>query len=94
MTVKFTISLPDDLAALVRSQPNTSGYIAEAIRVRQRMDATQAALAAAGIGAPPPGLYEEFDASVAELERRRADPRWKVALDARIAAIAAGEFPA
>jgi hypothetical protein len=94
MTVKFTISLPNDLAALVRSQPNTSGYIADAIRIRQRVDATQAALAAAGIGPIPPEVREQIEASVRELQRRRADPKWRAELDARLAAINAGKFPA
>jgi hypothetical protein len=42
--VKLSISLPDDLAELVKAQPNTSSYIAEAIRLRRDRDVARAAI--------------------------------------------------
>jgi hypothetical protein len=42
--MKLSISLPDELAELVRAQPNASGYIAEAIRLRRDRDIARAAI--------------------------------------------------
>lgn len=84
MTAKFTISLPDDLAEVVRSHGNASGYIAEAVRMRQRLEATRAALAAVGIEDVPREEYERIAGSVAEADARRADPERRRALDARL----------
>ena len=89
--MKLTISLPDDLAALVRSQPNTSGYIAEAIRFRRARDQ---AVAAIGRIRVPSEVRQELEGSVRELERRRSDPAWRSELDARLEAINTGKWPA
>lgn len=88
--MKLTISLPDDLAALVRSQPNTSGYIAEAIRFRRDRDL---AVAAVGRIQVPAEVRAEIEESVRNLERRRADPAWKAELEARLDAINTRRWP-
>lgn len=85
VTTKFTISLPDDLAEHVRSQGNASGYIAEAVRRQRTLDKTRAALVAVGIDEVPPEVYAQMDAEVAELRRRRADPKRRAYLDAKLA---------
>ncbi len=51
MTVKISVSLPDDVAAHLAEQENSSAYIAEAVRQRASRDRTRAALAA--VGCPP-----------------------------------------
>ncbi|GAA1639594.1 hypothetical protein ACFQY4_13450 [Catellatospora bangladeshensis] len=84
MTAKFTISLPDDLAEVVRSGGNASGYIAEAVRMRQRLEATQVALAAVGVHDVPREEYERIARSVAESDARRSDPDRRRVLDARL----------
>ncbi|MEU8075610.1 hypothetical protein AB0B31_09165 [Catellatospora citrea] len=85
MTAKFTISLPDDLAEVVRAQGNASGYIAEAVRMRQRLEATRNALAAVGVEEVPREEYERIARSVVEADARRADPDRRGRLDARLA---------
>jgi hypothetical protein len=42
--MKLSISLPDELADLVKAQPNASSYIAEAIRLRRDRDAARDAI--------------------------------------------------
>jgi hypothetical protein len=87
MTAKFTISLPDDLGEFVRAQPNASRYIAEAVRTRQRLDATRAALAAVGLQEVPGAEYERIIQSVVELDARHAEPGRRRHLDARLDAL-------
>lgn len=88
MTVKLTISLPDELGDFVKAQDNASGYIAEAVRVRQRIDATRAALKAVGVDNVPSEEYARIAASHAELQRRWADPARREYLDQRLAEFA------
>ncbi|HZM79601.1 MAG TPA: hypothetical protein VFC19_28040 [Candidatus Limnocylindrales bacterium] len=85
MTTKFTISLPDDLAEYVRSQGNASGYIAEAVQRQRTIDATRAALAAVGVEEVPREEYERIAADVAEINKRRKDPKRRAQLDAKLA---------
>lgn len=85
MTTKFTISLPDDLAEFVRSKENASGYIADAVRRQQAVDATRAALAAVGINEIPAEEYARIAAEVAAIEKRRAAPGRRAYLDAKLA---------
>jgi len=87
VTTKFTISLPDDLAEYVRSTGNASGYIADAVRRQKAIDITWVALRAAGVHEISPELYAQLDAEVAELRRRRADPKRRAQLDARLAEV-------
>ena len=77
MTVKLTISLPDDLAAIAQSQPNTSAYIAEALRHRVRSDALQRALDQAGIDDIPEEEYARIVREHREIARRRDDPKFQ-----------------
>jgi hypothetical protein len=85
VTTKFTISLPDDLAEYVRAQANASGYIAEAVRRQRTIDATRAALAAVGLDEIPREEYERIAADVAEIKKRRQDPKRREQLDAKLA---------
>lgn len=85
MTAKFTISLPDDLAEAVRAHGNASGYIAESVRMRQRLEATRNALAAVGVDEVPREEYERIARSVVEADARRSDPDRRRQLDARLA---------
>jgi len=85
VTTKFTISLPDDLAEYVRSQGNASGYIAEAVQRQRTIDATRAALAAVGVEEVPREEYERIAADVAEINKRRKDPKRRAQLDAKLA---------
>lgn len=87
MTTKFTISLPDDLAEYVRSQGNASGYIAEAVRRQKAIDVTWTALRAVGVVEVSPEFYAQMDAEVAELRKRRADPKRRAQLDAKLAEV-------
>ena len=48
MTRRFSISLPDDVAAELDHVENASSYIAEAIRLRRRSESTRQVLADAG----------------------------------------------
>lgn len=68
-----------------RSQGNASGDIAEAVQRQRTIDATRAALAAVGIHEVPAEFYAWMDAEVAELRRRRADPKRRAYLDAKLA---------
>lgn len=85
MTVKFTISLPDELGDFVRSQENASGYIAEAVRMRQEIDATRAAISAVGIDEVPAEEYGKLAASYEALRARWNNPERRAQLDATLA---------
>ncbi len=49
MTKRLSISLPDDVAALIESERNVSAYVAEAIRLKNARELTRRALAAIGM---------------------------------------------
>ena len=48
MTRRFSVSLPDDIAAELDRVDNASAYIADAIRLRRRRDTVRAMLPNAG----------------------------------------------
>jgi metal-responsive CopG/Arc/MetJ family transcriptional regulator len=72
MTRRFSISLPDDLAAELDRVDNASAYIAEAIRLRRRSDTTRQVLADAGYQITDDGV-ERMRERVRGLEARRAE---------------------
>jgi Arc/MetJ-type ribon-helix-helix transcriptional regulator len=79
MTRKFSITLPDDLAALLDDQENASAFIADALRhTRQREDA-RAFLARQG--------YHVTDEGVARMHTRLTDKRRAIAVK-----VAAGDL--
>jgi hypothetical protein len=65
MTRRFSISLPDDVAAELDRVDNASGYIAEAIRMRRRRERVRAVLTEAG--------YEITEDGIARMRRRVQD---------------------
>ncbi|MEV6966824.1 hypothetical protein AB0M47_17080 [Hamadaea sp. NPDC051192] len=77
MTVKLTISLPDDLAAIAQAQPNTSAYVAEALRQRVRTEALNQAIEQAAID----DVSEEELAKIIrrhrEVDAMRDDPEFR-----------------
>lgn len=75
--MKLTISLPDDLAAIAQGQPNTSAYIAEALRQRVRSEALQRALDQAGIDEIPPEEYAKIIKRHREIDAMREDPEFR-----------------
>jgi predicted transcriptional regulator len=62
VTRRFSISLPDDIAAELDQVDNASAYVADAIRQRRRRENTRQALANAG--------YEVTDEGVAAMRER------------------------
>lgn len=48
MTQRITVSLPDDIADRVTQEPNTSAYVAEALRQQIEREDTRALLAEHG----------------------------------------------
>jgi hypothetical protein len=70
MTRRFSITLPDELAAELDKTDNASAYIAEAIRLRRRREATRDILAAAGYQITEDGVRRMRE-RVRELEARR-----------------------
>jgi hypothetical protein len=70
MTRRFSISLPDDLAAQLDRVENASAYIAECMRMRRRRDTVNKVLADAGYEITDEGV-ERMRQRVHELERRR-----------------------
>jgi hypothetical protein len=67
MTRRFSITLPDDVAAVLDNVDNASAYIAEALRLRRHRDATRELLAAAG--------YHPTDEGVQRMRERLAANR-------------------
>jgi hypothetical protein len=72
MTRRFSISLPDDVAATLDGVDNASAYIAEAVRLRVRREAARDVLADAGYQITDGGV-RRLRARVRDLERRRSD---------------------
>lgn len=70
MTRRFSISLPDDVAAELDHVDNASAYIADAIRLRRRRETTRALLANAGYRVTENGI-ERMRARVQAMEARR-----------------------
>ena len=79
MTRKFSITLPDDLAALLDEQENASAFIAGALRQHRQREDARAFLARQG--------YHVTDEGVARMHSRLADKRRAIA-----AKVAAGEL--
>lgn len=73
MTRRFSISLPDDVAAELDRVDNASAYIAEAIRLRHRRENTRSVLADAGYRVTDEGIAR-MRARVHDLEARRVRP--------------------
>jgi hypothetical protein len=71
MTRRLSISLPDDVAAALDQVDNASAYIAEAIRMRRRREATRDVLADAGYRITDEGVRAMRE-RVRQLEARRA----------------------
>jgi len=82
--VKLTVSLPDDLAALAQAQPNTSAYIAEALRRRVRSDALKHALEQAGIDTIPPQEYARIVQEHRAIDEMRNDPEFRAECAAKL----------
>jgi hypothetical protein len=70
MTRRFSISLPDDVAAELDQVENASAYVADAIRMRRRRERTRAVLTNAGYRVTDDGVRRMRD-RVRELEERR-----------------------
>ena len=70
MTRRFSISLPDDVAAELDRVDNASAYIAEAIRLRRRHETTTDLLSRAGYEITVEGV-EHMRERVREMEGRR-----------------------
>jgi hypothetical protein len=79
MTRKFSITLPDDLAALLDDQDNASAFIADALRHHRQREDARTFLARQG--------YDVTDEGVARMRTRLADKRRAIAARA-----AAGEL--
>ncbi|HZN17048.1 MAG TPA: hypothetical protein VFB84_02495 [Micromonosporaceae bacterium] len=73
MTRRFSISLPDEVAAELDHVDNASAYIAEAIRMRRCREATRGVLAAAGYQVTDEGV-RRIRERVRALEARRQAP--------------------
>jgi len=71
MTRRFSVSLPDDAAAVLDRVDNASAYIAEAIRMRRRREAAREVLAAGGYDVTEEGV-QRMRERVRTLEARRA----------------------
>jgi hypothetical protein len=72
MTVKVSVSLPDDVAAWLATQPNASAAVADAIRARvdvveSARQRRKAAIASyhAMMAALPPHVRDDIDAAAA-----------------------------
>jgi hypothetical protein len=75
MTRRFSISLPDDVAAELDRIDNASAYVAEAIRQRRCRENTRQVLADAGYGVTDEGvaaMRERVRALQARRTRRTA----------------------
>lgn len=70
MTRRFSISLPDDVAAELDAVDNASAFIAEAIRERRRRESVRQVVADAGYEITEDGVSRMRDA-VRRLEARR-----------------------
>jgi Arc/MetJ-type ribon-helix-helix transcriptional regulator len=79
MTRKFSITLPDDLAALLDDQENASAFIADALRRHRQREDARTFLARQG--------YHVTDEGVARMHTRLADKRRAIA-----ARVASGEL--
>ena len=70
MTRRFSISLPDDVAAELDQVENASAYIADAIRLRRRHERARHVLSEAGYHITDDGVRRMRE-RVRELEARR-----------------------
>ncbi|HEY2948665.1 MAG TPA: hypothetical protein VGJ53_09740 [Micromonosporaceae bacterium] len=70
-TRRFSITLPEDVAAHLDTVENASAYIAEAIRLRMRRQRTREMLAAHGFTVTDEGVARMRE-RVRALEARRA----------------------
>jgi hypothetical protein len=79
MTKKITVSLPDDVAERLESEPNVSAFVADAVRRRMGAEQMRRALQDLGFNITDEGLAEarrELDALDAKITpelRREAD---------------------
>lgn len=67
MTKRITISIPDDVAERIESEPNASRFVADAVRARLQAEKTRELLSQSGYGDLPHGIVSEVEA---ELHRR------------------------
>jgi hypothetical protein len=72
MTRKISISLPDDVAAVLDEVDNASAYVAEAVRQRAARESTRAMMRRHGYEVTDEGVAKWRD-RLAALERRRGD---------------------
>jgi metal-responsive CopG/Arc/MetJ family transcriptional regulator len=70
MTRRFSISLPDDVAAELDTVDNASAYIADAIRERRRRESVRRVVTEAGYEITDDGVSRMRDA-VRRIEDRR-----------------------
>lgn len=56
MTQRITVSLPDDIAARITVEPNSSAFIADLVRARIASETVREALAAAGMHVTDEGI--------------------------------------
>ena len=79
MTKKITVSLPDDVAERLESEPNVSAYVADAVRRRMGAEQMRRALQDLGFNITDEGMAEarrELDALDAKITpelRREAE---------------------
>ena len=71
MTRKLSISLPDDLAEHLDQVENASAYIADAIRLRRRVERTRAMMFRHGVELTDEGVAAAGERLRAIEERRR-----------------------
>ena len=84
MTIKMTVSLPDELGLFLKSQGNASAYVAESVRRRRAADQTREALAAVGITEVPAAEIERFRRANQEILARTNNPARRAELAARL----------
>jgi metal-responsive CopG/Arc/MetJ family transcriptional regulator len=75
MTRRFSISLPDDVAAELDNVENASAYIANALREHRRRESTRKLLAEAGYTITEAGVRDMRERVRALEARRASQPR-------------------
>jgi Arc/MetJ-type ribon-helix-helix transcriptional regulator len=75
MTRRFSISLPDDVAADLDRVENASAYIADALREHRRRETTRSVLAEAGYPITEEGVRDMRERVRALEGRRTSKPR-------------------
>jgi hypothetical protein len=79
MTKKITVSLPDDVAERLESEPNVSAFVAEAVRARMGAERMRRALQDLG--------FNLTDEGMAEARREREEMMAKITPELRREAV-------